>query len=491
MKTTTIDMSNIEQLASGHFRLRMQIGKRPIRGTFATAAEAAAMRDAAKREIADETVTPVDGHSLVTLGPTFLRRREGNRGIVTERQRWGSHVATASFALRPVETVVRRDILDWLDELKGKLTSHKWGGREKKPLALQTRRHCLNLLRKFFVWAIDREYIIANPTTGVVVEREDGDEEEGYQDGWYLDAKEQRDLLAAWDDVDDVKRRGEKWIVAFAIATGLRQGEQWCLHLADVVVDGDEPHVLVQYGSYDAKKRRYRSPKGKKGEKKSRIVPLWGPGLEAAKAWLALLPTYAPRNPLRLMFPTERGALRGRSKTPRSFAGVVKAIRVNARLGRRVWWHLFRHTAASSMIAGWWGRRWSLDDARAVLGHSSVTVTERYAHLAGSVVLQLGTQAHASWAASSHAVATALKKAGKKAETIGLRSRMSSVRIGPGVPVQNADAVATAVATAVGLLERVASGDRVTEREWVDATCALLETVPATISAADAGKGAR
>lgn len=422
---TTIDMSGIEELPSGHFRLRMQIGKRKIRGTFATAREAAAMRDAAKREIADETVTPIDGQSIVMLGPTFLRRREGNRGIATERQRWGTHVATAAFASRPVETVVRRDILDWLDELKARMTAHKWGTREKTPLSLQTRRHCLNLLRKFFVWAIDREYVLANPTAGVTIEREDGDEDDGYQEGWYLDATDQRDLLACWDKLDNAKHRAEKSIAAFAIATGLRQGEQWCLHLADVVVDGPEPHVVVLYGSYDAKGKRFRSPKGKKGEKKKRIVPLWGPGLQAGKAWLAVLPTYAPKNPLGLMFPTERGALRGRSKKPRSWASVIEGFRTIPRLGRRIWWHLFRHTTASSMVAGWWGRRWSLDDTRSILGHSSVTVTERYAHLAGSVVLQLGAQAQAAWSASSHGVATGLKKAGKIDETIGLRSRMS------------------------------------------------------------------
>lgn len=486
---TPIDMTGIETLPSGHFRLRMQIAKRSIRGTFATAEEAAAMRDAAKREIADEIMTPTDGQSIITLGPTFLRRREGNRGIVTEKQRWNSHVVTAAFAPRPVDTIVRRDILDWLDELRAKMTAHKWGHREKAPLSWQTRRHCLNLLRKFFVWAIDREYIVANPALGVVIEREDGDEEEGYQDGWYLDANDQPEFLACWDALEKPKHRAEKWIVAFAIGTGLRQGEQWCLHLADVVVDGPEPHVVVRYGSRDTVNKRYRSPKGKKGDKKNRIVPLYGLGLEAAKRWLAVLPTYAKKNPLGLMFPTERGALRGRSKKPRTWDAVVKSFRSIPRLGRRIWWHLLRHTTASSMVAGWWGRRWSLDDTRAVLGHSSVKVTERYAHLAGSVVLKLGAQAHEEWRSSCHGVATGqilpLKKGRESEAVAGLRSRMSSVRIGPGVPVQNSIGVATGVATAVSafvaLIERVADGEDVTQREWVDAGIALVEAMPASI----------
>jgi hypothetical protein len=51
------------------------------------------------------------------------------------------------------------------------------------------------------------------------------------------------------------------------------------------------------------------------------------------------------------------------------------------------------------------------------------------------------------------------------------------------VPSRDAVAVANAVATALALLERVAQGDDVSQREWVDATCALIESVPATVAA--------
>ena len=43
-----------------------------------------------------------------------------------------------------------------------------------------------------------------------------------------------------------------------------------------------------------------------------------------------------------------------------------------------------RHTCGSSLVAGWWGRAWRLEEVRDLLGHSTVRVTEMYAHLAPS-----------------------------------------------------------------------------------------------------------
>ncbi len=200
---------------------------------------------------------------------------------------------------RVPSTVTVKEILNWLAALQTKRTNYdskKHGKRETKPLSRQTRKHALNLLRRFFVWAIEQEHAMSNPCIGLQVARRDGDEGEGYQEGWYLDATDQARVLQI------LKDNPERWIVAFAIGTGLRQREQWCLHLEDVQVDGDDPHVLVRFGSWDAKKKRYRPPKG---PPHVRVVP----GLRLVRSALAF------------------------------------------------------------------------EDVRMVLGHSSVKVTERYAHL--------------------------------------------------------------------------------------------------------------
>lgn len=351
---STVD--GIDELPSGHFRFRFQASGKTFRGTFATLEEAVAMRDEAKRLIASGKMVVTHAASVVQLGASFKASRDGNRAHGTEIGRWDNHIATAAFARRPVSTVTPRDVRDWLDRLKAKETSYAYRSNVGA-LSWQTRKHCLNLLRAFFHWAILREHTTKNPCAGITVARQDGDEAVGYQDGWYLDDSEQARFLAVeLEDVDAQRRwERERLIVQFGLGTGLRLRELCCLHLADVHADtkGVSPFIDVKYGSWDRKKKRYRSPKGRKGEKKSRRVELLGPALEAARLWLAQLATYAPKNPLGLMFPTERGARR--DKPPRSWTAVVNAFGVVPRIGRKMWWHLLRHTCASSLIAGWWG----------------------------------------------------------------------------------------------------------------------------------------
>jgi len=169
------------------------------------------------------------------------------------------------------------------------------------------------------------------------------------------------------------------------------------LHVADVHLDGPEgPWVHVRFGS------KGKPPKNGRPRK----VPLFGMSLEAAREWLRVLPTYAPVNPEGLIFPTPEkakrktsggrghvgGARRQIGKTPRAWS-IVKA----AFGERKVWWHLLRHTAATSLLCGWWGRRWSLEEVAKLLGHSSVKVTERYAHLLDSELAGIAAESHAWW----------------------------------------------------------------------------------------------
>lgn len=426
------DMRNIERLPSGNFRVCIEHRGERITGTVATYEAAVELRDELKRQIVDGELAPTKGATAKDLGPRFLGSRLGNRDADNESSRWHRHVARGAWARKAVGAVTRADGLAWLKSLRRRQTEpppnsdpKKRGGRRAETLSWQTRKHCVNLARAFFEWAIDEQLLEVNPFEGLVVEREDGDEDGGYQETWYLDADEQKKLLAIWDTFQDTRRR-EKWIVAFALGTGLREGEQWCLHLSDVHLDVPEPHIVVRYGSWDRLKKRFRSPKGRKGEKRARVVPLFGLGLEAARAWKAQLSTYAPKNPLGLMFPTERGKLR--DKPPRSWPDAVQTFGALPRIGRPIWWHLLRHACASSLVSGWWWMRWSLEDVSKVLGHTDVRTTQIYAHLAPKAVHDTALRAHAAYLGSSHGAPTAQRPAARSPRNDGHARQDSNLR---------------------------------------------------------------
>lgn len=103
-----------------------------------------------------------------------------------------------------------------------------------------------------------------------------------------------------------------------------------------------------------------------------REVPLLAPAREALELWREVAPGVGDS----LVWPGEDGAchvdgyVAGWPRV-RRLAGIREAVR----------WHDLRHTCASHLVQGSWGRVWSLQEVREVLGHSSTRVTERYAHL--------------------------------------------------------------------------------------------------------------
>lgn len=499
-----IDMRNITVLPSGHHRVRVEHLGDVLGDTVASLKEAVELRDAIKRKLADGELVATHGRTALDLGPLFLGSRNGNRSVDDDTNRWNNHIASAAWARKPLAAIGRIDGSAWLKALKRKRLSfdpEKHGVREQGFLGWQTRKHCLNLARAFFRWAIDEECygITLNPFVGLTVPKEDGDEDDGYQEGWYLDGstEEQSRLLAMWDRVDldlDATDRAEKFITAFAMGSGLRRGEQWCLHLSDVHVGKGEarPRVEVRFGSWDSVKGRYRAPKGRKGEKKNRTVSLHGLALEAMRAWLAVRSQYLTsvsnkgtkvyESPL--AFPTQRGARR--TGNPRSWKKIVDAFGVIPRVGRKVWWHLLRHTCASSLVSGWWGIDWSLEKVCKVLGHTDVRTTQMYAHLAPSAMEDQAARAHAAYLASGtgsrHGAVTAQRPAARKhAESKG-HARTDSNHRHPaskaGQSGHSADELARRdgdVTAIRHVLELVADGKLGLDVAQVDALAAALD----------------
>ncbi|MEP7124719.1 MAG: site-specific integrase, partial [Byssovorax sp.] len=373
-KKSTYGLGSIDP-RGGKLRLRVPDGRGGTRtlGNFNTLEEAESVqRGWAHLRKSGEVV---DGVVFAKYGEGWLDRRElaGVKSIERDRSRWRTHVLTAPFAGWPIDRIGRRDLRAWIDELTAKLRKGT-----KRRISPQTVRHCVNLVRGCLAEAVEDELLEKNPAIGLTSKRTPA------SNRWtYLVVDEQRRLLTA-----DVIPEMERLTIEFALGSGLRQGEHWCLKLRDVDVGSASPRVIVR-----GKEPKGHNPGGTKSGK-IRVVPLFGIALAAARRVLALLPTFCKKNPLGLMFPTARGYQRREGKPPRGWRSYLEAAGLGdpARRhdGRAVRWHDLRHSCATSLVAGWWGHVWSLDRVRDVLGHSSVTVTERYAHLAPSVLAAEG-----------------------------------------------------------------------------------------------------
>lgn len=356
-------------MPDGRFRPRLP-GKRDRLPPCATREEATSLLDAALVELASGGVTAPGGQTLRAWGEDYLDLRElnGIRSIVTDRSRWKVHVLAAPFIDWPLGAVTRAEVRQWLDKLLAKPASSGRGYRrplKKRKISRSTVQSTLNLLRCAFDAAVEREMLTTNPVDGVRLPRSSGVTHEPWT---YLLPEEQQALLTC-----EAIPVADRLLIAFALGTGMRQGELWNLHLVDL----GALRVTVRYGS------RGKATKGGR----IRRVPLFGLAADALEQWLPMLA--AQKNPQGLVWPLPGGERRQKGKRPRRWLEYLEAaglIAEGRHDGQPVRFHDLRHSCASSLVAGWWGRRWSLEEVKGLLGHRSITTTERYAHLADSAL---------------------------------------------------------------------------------------------------------
>lgn len=357
----------IDRLASGLWRVRVQLpnGKR-LSKTFATVELARSFRDALYAElrsgrwVPEEIAAPKAPPTLKAWGAEWLDRRElagANRSVHEDRRTWRLHVATAAFAEKSLPEITRLDVLDWMTAMERKSSATD----PSKKLSWSRRRQALILLSCALGDAIDRGVITTNVTTGVKVSKPAVSEEP-----WTFLSLEEIELVKR-GPIDDVVRR----VFLSAIYTGLRQGELWALTWGDVQLVSKSPVIVVS-----------KSHDGPTKSGKARRVHLIAPALEVLREVKREAKHTKDED---LVFPAKRGGQRhphddaGWGPGPE---GKARLLREKCGITRRVRFHDLRHTFASHLAMGSWAERWSLHEIAQALGHSSVTVTERYAHLA-------------------------------------------------------------------------------------------------------------
>lgn len=148
-------------------------------------------------------------------------------------------------------------------------------------------------------------------------------------------------------------------------------------------LDEEEPYIVVRYGGSGKK-----LPDGSrvcKPTKSGRVrtVPLFGLAHLSIAQWVTMgaMNRVIKYNPYKLAFPSPYGFHLPKSP-PRQWKKWLR----DAGIKRNVRWHDLRHTCASSLVGGWWGRSWSLEEVCQLLGHSKIEVTERYAHFGRDVL---------------------------------------------------------------------------------------------------------
>jgi integrase len=142
-----------------------------------------------------------------------------------------------------------------------------------------------------------------------------------------------------------------------AIYTGARMGEIWGLRWADLDLARGLITVRRNYDRDFTKSKKIRHV---------RINKQLGGVL---KGWRRV----CPKGDLELVFPKPDGTMRARERPPEGFEKRLAEARCH-----KIRFHDLRHTAASLLVmAGV-----SLRAVQTMLGHSTIQVTEKYAHLA-------------------------------------------------------------------------------------------------------------
>jgi integrase len=350
----------IERLSSGRFAARLPRALDPRRGrigTYATHEEAENILNGALAVAEKKSIKEPQGETLRSFLPGFLDRRElsGVRNTDRDRNAAKGHIETADFFGTPLSRLKRVQVSDWLDRLQRK-KSRRTGER----LAPQTMRNVLNLLRVCFQEAMDRGLMPQNLARDLRLNRATTNTTKDASTT--LDPGEQERFLGAMP-------ADERRYYAFAIGAGLRPGEQRALLKADVHADEEDPYLIVRYGS----------PNKPTKTGKPRRVPLFGLALEAVREQLAALK--GVKNPKGIFWPNERGGYRD-ERVPEQWGEWLKVAGIEREVRR----YDLRHTCASALVSGWWGRRWTLEEVKEVLGHTDIKTTQRYAHMGATAI---------------------------------------------------------------------------------------------------------
>ncbi len=410
----TPGQGSVTKLRNGRFWVRAPEGLDRARkglGTYATREEADGVLAGALAKLGK----PVGGAlQFMKFARDVFDQREGDgfRSVKKERSRLEHHLAKSPIAhlsIQEIHALQSAELVRWLNK---RMAADKRGSRKIKRGTVQAIVTVASIVMNE---AVARTLIPANPFAGVKIRKR---ADEDAEDVWTVLTIEEQKRFANCKSIP----YEDRVLMRCALGSGIREGELHHNFLKDLHVGPKEktPHLVVRYGSNGC------APKNGK----TRTVYLFGDGLAAFREWLEIRKTFlrkpkGARHEVRpdigLIFPTRTGCRRQQSKTfgngwrdpshPRAtpsrledgeelgcwvdrLAHYYHLAEVQDRPGLH--FHCLRHTCATSQLQGLWGRPWALEEVQEHLGHSSIAITQRYAHKTGARVSRAAAEANAT-----------------------------------------------------------------------------------------------
>jgi len=290
----------------------------------------------------------------------FTRRRAAgqHRSVDDDAGRWKNHLEPALGHLTPDEvtpSVLRRLLEQKLTRGRLRERGTKEGRSEpgERGLSSSTVRLLRALVSTMFAELVDDGLARSNPARD-------------------LPKRTRRLFRPAHDPrttpfierAADVRRvflaLGEPFAVAYGLGAlaGLRTGEVRALAWPHVDLERGRIHIRASAGE-------------PLKDDESRMVPIQAGLLPVLKAW------HLKTGGAGLVVPPVRRRSKSSMLDEQSMGRALRAALVKAELPRMTWYQATRHTFASQwVLAGG-----TLEKLRELLGHSTVLVTERYAHL--------------------------------------------------------------------------------------------------------------
>jgi integrase len=352
-------------LHRGRWRVRLRLPdgtRRPfLAGPEVTTREQAeAWRDALVADLRGSAYDPTQrGRTLGAWALTWLDDRERtHRDAAGDRQRWGCYWREDPIAAVSLRALAPSALLDAGTRLVA------------RGLARQTTRNAWGTLRACLSAAVHARELAAEraadlltvqlPPLAHAVETES-------EERWtWLRLDELLRVLAL--PLTDEARAA----FLLGVMTGLRAGELHALRWTDLEVDVHIPQIVV------ARSRSTATKGGRVGR-----VRLLDPAIGVLRWYAARRGVDLAHPPSSLLWPARAGGMHARG-----YDWGWPELRAAAGLRDDVTWHdATRHTCASHLLQGTWvpmgwtDRPLRLEEVRVWLRHSSIDVTQRYAHL--------------------------------------------------------------------------------------------------------------